>query len=213
MARIESKRWLAGASLFWIGLLIAGLILGLVMWNNPAHAAADKRVQQKRQYWAMIRYYTAPNQVGEGAHIESYTVSIAANYLYWKDGDDPDKVAVVGGSVCYHRNTGRGTLFQGVNSNPFFRDDVYVVNPGAIEVEDDNTDDNCDVFNIPNSERRWFKMKFNAGWFATGKVRIKWGPDDNFRYKWSGLEFRNFTPKEDTDIGDSFLCSCDWPGQ
>jgi hypothetical protein len=207
----KSEVWL------WVTIYLAAwaiaAALTLVM-SSTAHATnlANKRVILKRDSWTAIRYYAAPNNVGVGTHIESYTITTSTDYLFLPDETAVNKVAPVTVHVCYHRNTGNGSLFQGVNSNPYYMDETDVVNIGAIEVADDNTGDNCNRGDVPLATRRWLRMDQSPLWFVNGKLRIAYTPDQDFTYMWAGVDYKYFHPGDDPNIGDWFYCECDYGG-
>lgn len=208
MNRIVSKRELSLWLVIWAGAIALAVAMAMVLVNvKPADAAAQKFVVDRREVWSSIRNYAAPNPTPSGTHLESYTVTITTNYQFWPS-NDVNRIAVKGGSVCYHRNAGNGTLFQGVNANPVWMDDNTVVNHGAIEVSNDGTGDNCQNFGVGNSDRRWMRMDQDVAWWSTGKVRIKFTNDDDFDFKWGGSTTRYFHPGDDPDISDWYFCDC-----
>jgi hypothetical protein len=199
------------AAVYLVAVALA-LALLLAMLSVPAHADADKRVIQKHDTWSSIRSYQAPDNVGFGTHTESYTVTTVTYYLWWPDGSNANKVAPVSRKVCYHRNTGNGSLFQGVNSSPLYTDSTTVIGVTTTEVPDDDTADNCVTDDIALSNRSWLRMDQNARWQNVGKVRIKFSQDDNFDYRWGGQLVKYFEPGADPNDGDWFYCECDYGG-
>lgn len=197
-----SKREIAGWLAIWLSLGLLAAFLAVVMSAHRASAAGTKFVVEKRDYWSMNRSYAAPDNVGAGTHIETYKVSVASNYYFWPDAAGVNKIAVIGGSVCYQRLQGNGSLFQGVSANPYYFDDNDDVNPGATDVGDDGTDYDCKTFTVATSSRVWFRMSQSPGWKATGKVRKAFSNDDDFNFTWSGSTTKYFHPGDDPDVGD-----------
>ena len=209
--RIVSAKELTLMGVVWIGAVIAALVMALA-FAPKAHAAADKHVVLKTETWSMIRMYAAPNTVGTGTHVESYSDIVTTTYLFWPDGNSVNKIAITGFEVCYHRNAGNGALFQGVSANPFYADNNDIVNPGQLDADDDGTANNCNNYGIPLDQRVWFRMDQDPGWEVLGKIRIKFMNDDDFDFKWGGNTTRYFTPGDDPDLGDWFYCDCDYGG-
>jgi hypothetical protein len=203
----DVTRWAA----LWLAIvaLAMGMLVAFTKYMpDPAHAAAQKHVVDRRETWSELRSYSAPNAVGTGFHIETYRDEISTDYQFWPDGAGVNKIAVKEVWVCYHRVQGNGSLFQGVNANPYYFDDNDSLNVGALEVADDGTADSCNHYVIPQTYRKWFKMSESPAWKATGKIRIKFDKDDDFDFKWSGSKTRYFHPGDDLDISDWYYCDC-----
>lgn len=215
--RIVPKRDFVYGGLIYFGALLFGL--GLLFQMLPAHGAdghavskaATKHVVMKRDSWSMIRTYVAPNSTPPGTHLESYTLQISTDYLFWPDGDDVNKIAPTGGSVCYFHNTGNGGLFQGVQANPYYLDDTTVINPGPIDVDrDGNKDQKCKDWTIAVENRRWLRMGQDPAWRVQGKIRIKFSNDDDFDFKWGGSNYKYFHPGDDPEVSEWFYCECNY---
>jgi hypothetical protein len=203
----DVARWTA----LWLAIwaLAMGMLVAFTKYMpDPAHAAAQKHVVERRDTWTETRSYSAPNSVGVGTHIETYQDSISTDYQFWPDGDGINKIAVIGVWVCYHRTQGNGTLFQGVNGNTYYFDDDDDLNVGDLAVNDDGTANNCNHYVIPNSFRKWFKMSQSPAWRATGKLRIAYTNDQNFNFTWAGSTTKYFHPGDDLDISDWYYCDC-----
>lgn len=212
--RIVSKKETALQLAVWLGLLGLAAVL-LVVMSSKAHAVSGyKYVMMKRDTWSMIRNYNAPDlNPSGGVHLESYTVILKTDYLWWPDGTRPGKVAIAKFQVCYHRNTGNGSLFQGVSVNPYYLDRTTVVNPGELIANDDGTGDNCHSYDLPAFQRSWFRMDQNPRSFAMGKVFIKFTPDQTFDFLWGGEEAKPIEPSKDPNQWDDYQwIAGDWGG-
>lgn len=212
----------------WTALYIALILIGaglLVVFGKamPAHAVdggdgggagGGRLVVFKQDSWSETRSYAAPNNVGAGTHIETYVGTLNTKYLFWPDGDSVNKIAVAQVEFCWRRTQGNGALFQGMNANPNYHDDNDSVPVGAFLLDDNGNSSRCKTYMVPDEDRQWFRMDQSPAWTATGKLRIKFSPDQDYNYTWGGSTTKFFHPGDDPELADWFVCyNCDYGGK